>query len=108
MGAVAAILAWIGASFFGKAVIEGAKLAKKIAVIAAIIVAFFAAITVLATAIEQALNTLSAAVPGGWVAAGVALLPGSVPYCISAILAAHAAVWVFRTFYAVAQFKVTL
>jgi len=104
----AGIIAWITALATSNAAIEGLKFAKKIAIIGAVIVAFFAAIGVLGAAIDAAIGGITATFPSGWVAVGVGLLPGVTPYLISAILAAHAAVWVFKAFFAVAQFKLNL
>lgn len=103
---LAGIAAWIAGAVGAGTSVAAVQTAKKIAVIAAALVAFGSLVATLGSAIDSGINSLASSVPGGVLSEGVALLPSVTGECLAAIVTAHAAAWVYSIGKNVLNFKV--
>lgn len=102
---MAAIAAWIAQAVGSLLAFGAGEVAKRLAVTAAIVAALGAAVLALTAAINGALSSIIVAAPGGAVAQGLQLLPSNTGQCLSALLIAHAAAWVYRQHFVVLTLK---
>lgn len=101
-----AVVAWIAQAFTGLLAFEAGRIAKRLAIIAAVISGLAAAVAALTVTINGAITSVIVSAPGGAVAQGLALLPSNTPTCVGAIITAHGAAWLYRKYYLVLTMKI--
>ena len=95
MPLLAPVIAWFASFFTTTLGTIAAFVTKKVALITAAVAATVAAVTALTATLNGLLSSVAQSAPGGWIAAGIGLLPGNLNISISAIITAHAASWLY-------------
>lgn len=88
-------MAWLATFFTGLAAWLTSILGRKVATALAVLAVWAAVTLTFATALTSILNSISVAMPGGMVAAGLSMLPSNSTACLGAIISGHAAAWIY-------------